>query len=137
MNSQSIVVDPLGLVVLLVVVGVVALLVWGLARVCIAYRGMRGPLLFVAFGAGGLAGYDVLRTSSGYLAGLIWEQAVLMMLVVAIVSVVFAVIPSTRRYGLIGVIGVAAMLAGFFAVYLGGYYLGVHGWAHDRPAPLQ
>jgi hypothetical protein len=119
------------------VVGITAVLVWGLGRLCVAYRGVRGPLLFVVLGVGGVAGYDVLRTSSGYLAGLVWEQDVLMMLVVAIVAVVFAVIPRTRRYGLIGVIGAAAMLAGFFAVYLGGYYLGVHAWANDRPVPLQ
>ena len=61
MNSQSIYDDPVGLVVLLVMVGVTALLVWGLARVCVAYRGVRGPLLFVVLGAGGLAGYGVLR----------------------------------------------------------------------------
>jgi hypothetical protein len=137
MNSQRIFDDPFGISVLLVVVGITAVLVWGLGRLCVAYRGVRGPLLFVVLGVGGVAGYDVLRTSSGYLAGLVWEQDVLMMLVVAIVAVVFAVIPRTRRYGLIGVIGAAAMLAGFFAVYLGGYYLGVHAWANDRPVPLQ
>lgn len=137
MNSQSIFDDPLGVVALLVVVGITALLVWGLGRLCVAYRGARGPLLFVVVGLGGVVGYDVLRTSSGYLAGLVWGQAVLMMMLVAIVSVVFAAIPRTRRFGLVGVIGAAAMLAGFFAVYLGGHYLGLHAWANDRPVPLQ
>lgn len=137
MNRQSIFDDPFGIAVLLVVVGITAALVWGLGRLYVAYRGARGPLLFVVLGAGGLAGYAVLRTSSGYVAGLIWEQAIFMVLLIAIVSVVFAAIPRTRRYGLTGLIGASVMLAGFFVVYLGGYSLGFHAWANDRPVPWQ
>jgi hypothetical protein len=136
MNSQSIFGDPFGLVVLLVVAGTIALLVSGLARLCIAYRGVRGPLLFVIVGVGGLAGYGVLRTSSSYLASLTAGQTIFMVLLIAIVSVVFAAIPRTRRHGLIGLIGASAMLAGFYAVYLGGVSLGLHAWANDRPVPL-
>jgi hypothetical protein len=60
-----------------------------------------------------------------------------MMTLVVIVSAVFTAIPGTRRFGLVGVIGAIAMFAGFFAVYLGGYYLGLHAWANDRPVPWQ
>jgi len=95
---------------MLAVVGITAALVWGLGRLCVAYRGARMPLLLVVIGVGGVAGYVVLRTSSGYLAGLVWEQAVFMVLLVAVVSVVFAAIPRTRRYGVIGVIGLRACL---------------------------
>jgi len=137
MNGQSFLNDPFGLAVLLVVVVITAVLVWGIGWLLVAYRGARAPLLLVVLGVGGVAGYDVLRTSSGYLAGLVWQQAVFTMLLVAIVSVVVAVVPRTRRYGVIGVVGAAAMLAAFFAVYLGGYYLGLHAWANDHPVPLR
>ena len=137
MNSQSIFDDSFGAAVLLAVLSITGLLVWGLGRVCIAYRGARRPLLLGAIGVGGVAGYGVLRISSGYLAGLIYGQDVFMMVLVACVSAVFATIPRTRRCGLFGLIGTGAMLVGFFAVYLGGYYFGLYAWANDRPVPIR
>jgi hypothetical protein len=64
MDSHSIFNDPLWIVALLVVVTIIALLVWGLGRLCVAYPGARRPLLFAVISLGGAAGYNVLRTSA-------------------------------------------------------------------------
>ena len=61
-----------------------------------------------------------------------------MMLLVGIVSGVFAARSRERAVtGSLASRGQPAVFAGLLAVYLGGYYLGFHAWANDRPVPIR
>jgi hypothetical protein len=137
MNSQSMFDDPGGIAALVVLVVVAGLMTWGVGWLAVTYRYARGLILAGAVAVGVLLGRSVLRTSSGYLAGLLYGQALFLMSLPVFASCIVAAIPRTRRFGLVSLIAAGVMVAGFFGTYLGGYYLGLHAWAHDGPVPRQ
>ena len=137
MNSQSMFDDPSGIGVLVVLLVVTGLLTWGVGWFVVTYRYGRGLVSAGALAVGVLLGRGVLRPSSGYLAGLLYGQTLFLMSLPVLASCIVAAIPRTRRLGLVSLMAAGVMLVGFFGTYLGGYYLGLHSWAHDGPVPLR
>src|SRR5262249_39442309 len=136
-NSHSMFADPVDLAVLFVVVAGTGLAVWGLGRVYGSYQLLRVPLLASSVVIGSLLAYGVLSPSTGYLAGLVWEQAALLTLLLWSVSAGLTALPRSTSNGRVCVFVALLMFAGVFAVYLSGYYLGLHAWRNDRPLPLR
>ena len=137
MNSRSILADPVGIVVLVFVLVGTGLLVFGASWLGVTYRRTRGFLLGGAVVVGAWFAQVVLRTSSGYLAGLLYGQVLFLMTLPLLASVVITVVPKSRRFGWAGLIGSGLMVAGFFITYFGGYYLGVAAWVTDGPVPIR
>lgn len=133
-NIEAIVADPVAIGVLGLMLSVSGALVWLLSRVYLAYAPLRTPLVVLAVAVGGTFAYPVLRTSSGYAAGLVWEQVVLVIGLFAAVSLILVVVPRTRRNGRVGFVGTLAMAAGFVAVLLLGQWLELQAW-DDRMVP--
>jgi hypothetical protein len=136
MNAQSVFDDPTGLALLGAFIAGLAAVLWGLGRVCVAYPRARVPLLLAALGAGGFLGYQVLGLTSSYVAALVWGEDLFLMAAAGFVSAILSAVPRTRRSGIAGLVGTLVMFVGFFAVYLGGYYLNLHAWRNDAPIPI-
>jgi peptidoglycan/LPS O-acetylase OafA/YrhL len=107
-------------------------LIWLLAWTCVRHRWARIPIALLPVALGCWLGIAALRVPHGYASGYAFLAAYVLTAITTLGAVLMLPWRRSRRAGILGLVAAAGILSVFYAVFLVGYRLELHGWKHKE-----